>query len=89
MGGLEQHSIFGVSFAGTGGIISSGLKGSPEKKPDVSLGADGSGPKCMLVLSGGEGYIDFRIGELGLRCPRCWESLPGEVLVMIHCMTTK
>ncbi|CAN8012087.1 unnamed protein product, partial [Ixodes pacificus] len=52
-----------VSFAGTGGIISSGLKGSPEKKPDVSLGADGSGPKCMLVLSGGEGYIDFRIGE--------------------------
>ncbi|KAM7291585.1 C-Jun-amino-terminal kinase-interacting protein 4 isoform X11, partial [Ixodes scapularis] len=52
---------FFVAVPGTGGIISSGLKGSPEKKPDVSLGADGSGPKCMLVLSGGEGYIDFRI----------------------------
>ncbi|XP_029834839.2 C-Jun-amino-terminal kinase-interacting protein 4 isoform X3 [Ixodes scapularis] len=54
---------FFVAVPGTGGIISSGLKGSPEKKPDVSLGADGSGPKCMLVLSGGEGYIDFRIGD--------------------------
>ncbi|GAB6019442.1 hypothetical protein CHUAL_001023 [Chamberlinius hualienensis] len=58
---------FFVSVPGHGGLNSlGGIQGSSNVTRD-----DGSGdldmprkkPKCMLVLSGGEGYIDFRIGE--------------------------
>lgn len=48
---------FFVAVPGTGGVITSGLKASP------GCTASPAGPKCMLVLSGGEGYIDFRIGD--------------------------
>lgn len=37
---------------------------SGDKSTDVSTQ---EGNKSMLVMSGGEGYIDFRMGELGDR----------------------
>uniref|UniRef100_A0A1E1X3V9 JNK-interacting protein 3 n=1 Tax=Amblyomma aureolatum TaxID=187763 RepID=A0A1E1X3V9_9ACAR len=54
---------FFVAVPGTGGMISD-MKGTPEEKAaDIALGSDDASPKCMLVLSGGEGYIDFRVGD--------------------------
>ncbi|KAK8763292.1 hypothetical protein V5799_034099 [Amblyomma americanum] len=55
---------FFVAVPGTGGMISSDMKATPEEKAaDIALGSEDASPKCMLVLSGGEGYIDFRVGD--------------------------
>ena len=57
---------FFVSVPGNGGLTGGSLTGGPAQKSPPSP------PKCiegkeipdsMLVMSGGEGYIDFRIGK--------------------------
>ena len=62
---------FFVSVPGHGGLTSGSLTSPTSSRPPPP-----SPPKCiegkdhassMLVMSGGEGYIDFRIGKLNLR----------------------
>ena len=63
---------FFVSVPGHGGLTSGSLTSPTSSRPPPPS----SPPKCiegkdhassMLVMSGGEGYIDFRIGKLNLR----------------------
>lgn len=55
---------FFVAVPGQGGSTSSRLQGGlGHKSSDSSPSEDSSKPKVMLILSGGEGYIDFRIGD--------------------------
>ncbi|XP_077558736.1 JNK-interacting protein syd isoform X8 [Haemaphysalis longicornis] len=62
--GHRDSVKFFVAVPGTGGMIASDMKGTgDEKTGNIALGSEDASPKCMLVLSGGEGYIDFRVGD--------------------------
>ncbi|KAL3234013.1 hypothetical protein MRX96_022768 [Rhipicephalus microplus] len=62
--GHRDSVKFFVAVPGTGGMGSSDKEGATEEKTgDIALGSEDASPKCMLVLSGGEGYIDFRVGD--------------------------
>lgn len=62
--GHRDSVKFFVAVPGTGGMTSSDKEGASEEKAgDIALGSEDASPKCMLVLSGGEGYIDFRVGD--------------------------
>ncbi|KAL1434023.1 hypothetical protein MTO96_012022 [Rhipicephalus appendiculatus] len=62
--GHRDSVKFFVAVPGTGGMHSSDKEGASEEKAgDIALGSEDASPKCMLVLSGGEGYIDFRVGD--------------------------
>ena len=59
-GGMSAASHSDASHSG------SGQPSPSELDPGTSITAYGGKaqkPKSMLVISGGEGYIDFRIGE--------------------------
>ena len=53
----------GAPSKGVSGVMQTQTSPKDPKQPDADKGEK----KTMLVLSGGEGYIDFRIGTCKLR----------------------
>ncbi|XP_034254464.1 JNK-interacting protein 3 isoform X4 [Thrips palmi] len=59
--GHREAVKFFVSVPGSGGL--SAATSAPVETPTVDNLPDSEKPYSMLVMSGGEGYIDFRVGE--------------------------
>ncbi|XP_026280597.1 C-Jun-amino-terminal kinase-interacting protein 4 isoform X4 [Frankliniella occidentalis] len=59
--GHREAVKFFVSVPGSGGI--SAATSDPIDTPAMDGLSDSDKPQSMLVMSGGEGYIDFRVGE--------------------------
>lgn len=59
--GHREAVKFFVSVPGSGGL--SAATSAPVDTPTVDNLLDSEKPHSMLVMSGGEGYIDFRVGE--------------------------
>lgn len=59
--GHREAVKFFVSVPGSGGL--SAATSAPTDTPIVENLSDADKPHSMLVMSGGEGYIDFRVGE--------------------------
>jgi hypothetical protein len=61
--GHRDNVKFFVAVPGNGGMSAASTPSEALSTSATSIGLPPKQPSAMLVMSGGEGYIDFRIGE--------------------------
>lgn len=71
-----------VTCAGCGGL--SAATSQVPDAPTLDNSQDSDKPVSMLVMSGGEGYIDFRIGKYPPRHPRLLRLRNLLILKLAH-----
>jgi hypothetical protein len=61
--GHRDNVKFFVAVPGNGGMSAASTPSEALSTSATSIGLPPKQPSAMLVMSGGEGYIDFRIGD--------------------------
>ncbi|XP_050312049.1 JNK-interacting protein 3 isoform X2 [Anthonomus grandis grandis] len=61
--GHRDNVKFFVAVPGTGGVSAASTPSEAMAASATSVGSSSTKPTSMLVISGGEGYVDFRIGD--------------------------
>lgn len=64
--GHRDNVKFFVAVPGSGGMSAASTPSEALSTTSATIGLPPKLPSAMLVMSGGEGYIDFRIGKSNL-----------------------